>query len=57
MVSSIKFVHQAFVARGSGKLDFAEELKRIKPDFSLLILMVTVRKKELLLKGWVYVML
>ena len=32
MVSSIKFVHQAFVAKGSGKLDFAEEIKTIKPD-------------------------
>lgn len=32
MVSSIKFVHQAFVAQGSGKLDFAEEIKTIKPD-------------------------
>ena len=32
MVSAIKFVHQAFVAQGSGKIDFAEELQRIKPD-------------------------
>lgn len=32
MVSSIKYVHQAFVAKGSGKLDFAEEIKNIKPD-------------------------
>lgn len=32
MVSSIKYVHQAFVAQGSGKLDFAEEIKTIKPD-------------------------
>lgn len=32
MVSSLKFVHMAFIARGSGKLDFAEEIKQIKPD-------------------------
>lgn len=32
MVSAIRFVHRAFVAKGSGKLDFAEEIKEIKPD-------------------------
>lgn len=32
MVSAIRYVHQAFVAKGSGKLDFIEELKKIKPD-------------------------
>lgn len=32
MVSSVRFVHTAFVAKGSGKLDFLEELKQIKPD-------------------------
>ena len=32
MVSSLKFVHHAFVAQGSGKLDFEKELKDIKPD-------------------------
>lgn len=32
MVSAIKFVHQAFIAQGSGKLDFVAELKNIKPD-------------------------
>lgn len=32
MVSAIRFVTQAFVAKGSGKLDFAEEIKAIKPD-------------------------
>lgn len=32
MVSSIKFVHQAFIAKGRGKLDFLEELAQIKPD-------------------------
>ena len=32
MVSSIRFVHQAFIAKGSGKLDFAEEIKQIMPD-------------------------
>jgi len=32
MVSSIKFVHQAFIASGSGKLDFISELHQIKPD-------------------------
>lgn len=32
MVSAIRFVHQAFVAKGSGKLDFAEEIKHIQPD-------------------------
>ena len=32
MVSSLKFVHTAFVAKGSGKLDFEEEIKTIKPN-------------------------
>ncbi len=32
MVSSIRFVHQAFIAQGSGKLDFLDELNKIKPD-------------------------
>ena len=32
MVSSIKYVHTAFVAQGSGKLDFTEEIKNIQPD-------------------------
>ena len=32
MVSSIKFVYRAFIAQGSGKLDFAKEIQQIKPD-------------------------
>lgn len=32
MVSSIKYVHKAFIATGSGKLDFINEIKKIKPD-------------------------
>jgi len=32
LVSSIKFVHYAFIATGSGKLDFKEEIQKIKPD-------------------------
>ena len=32
LVSSIKFVHRAFIAKGSGKLDFKEEIQKIKPD-------------------------
>lgn len=32
MVSAIRFVKEAFIARGSGKLDFAEEIKQIRPD-------------------------
>lgn len=32
MVSALKYVHQAFIAKGSGKLDFAEEIKQIKPN-------------------------
>ena len=32
MVSSIKFVHSAFIAKGNGKLDFVDEIKQIKPD-------------------------
>jgi len=32
MVSSIRYIHHAFIAQGSGKLDFLEELKEIKPD-------------------------
>lgn len=32
MVSSLKFVHRAFVASASGKLDFENEIRQIKPD-------------------------
>lgn len=32
MVSALRFVHRAFIAQGSGKLDFAEEIKKIMPD-------------------------
>ncbi len=32
MVSALRSVHKAFIAGGSGKLDFADELKNIKPD-------------------------
>lgn len=32
MVSSLKYVHYAFIAKGSGKLDFEQEIKEIKPD-------------------------
>lgn len=32
MVSSIKYVHKAFIAAGTGKLDFTYELEKIKPD-------------------------
>ena len=32
MVSAIRFVHKAFVAKGAGKLDFMEELKEVMPD-------------------------
>lgn len=33
MVSSIRYVYKAFIATGSGKLDFINELEKIKPDF------------------------
>ena len=32
MVSSLKYVYKAFIAKGKGKLDFEEEIKAIKPD-------------------------
>ena len=32
MVSAIRFVHKAFIAQGSGKLDFLKELEAIHPD-------------------------
>lgn len=32
MVSSICFVKEAFIAKGSGKLDFKDEITKIKPD-------------------------
>ena len=32
MISAIKFVYKAFIAQGSGKLDFAEELKQINSN-------------------------
>lgn len=32
MISAIRFVHRAFIAKGRGKLDFMTELTEIKPD-------------------------
>lgn len=32
MVSSLKYVYQAFIAKGSGVLDFKKELEMIMPD-------------------------
>lgn len=32
MVSALRFVKYAFIAGGSGKVDFAEEIQKIKPD-------------------------
>lgn len=32
MVSAIRYVRQAFIASGSGKLDFMKEIHLIKPD-------------------------
>ena len=32
MVSAIRYVTKAFIAGGSGKLDFVAEIKQIKPD-------------------------
>lgn len=32
MVGAIRYVYQAFIAKGSGKLDFLQELAEIKPD-------------------------
>ena len=32
MVSALKYVTKAFIAQGSGKLDFRQELAEIKPD-------------------------
>jgi len=33
IVSSLSFVKKAFVSKGSGLIDFSQELKSIKPDF------------------------
>ena len=32
LVKSLKYVKEAFIAKGSGKLDFEEEIRKIKPD-------------------------
>ena len=32
IVGSVKFVHEAFIATGSGMLDFEPDMRRIKPD-------------------------
>ena len=32
IISALKFVHQAFIASGSGKLDFKNEIQQIRPD-------------------------
>ena len=34
MVKSIKYVEDAFINSGSGIIDFEEEIKKLKPDFS-----------------------
>jgi cytidyltransferase-like protein len=33
IVGAIKYVHEAFIASGTGMLDFEPDLKRIRPDF------------------------
>jgi cytidyltransferase-like protein len=33
MVGSIKYVYKAFIARGSGQLDFLKKVKKINPDY------------------------
>jgi len=33
MIRSVSFVKDAFISKGSGLLDFVEELKQIRPDF------------------------
>ncbi len=32
MVSALKYVKKAFIAQGSGKLDFSNEIQKIQPD-------------------------
>ena len=32
MVQAVSYVHQALISRGSGYLDFGQELKEIRPD-------------------------
>ncbi len=35
MVQSVSYVHEAFISRGSGMLDFEQELREIRPDILL----------------------
>ena len=46
IVKSIRYVHDAFLASGSGMLDFEPDMKRIKPDIFIVNTMVILPNKE-----------
>ena len=59
MVRALKCVKHAFIAKGSGKLDFVEELKSLKPDIFLVNSDGHSEEKEILCRenGVTYVVL
>ncbi|MBK7981862.1 MAG: adenylyltransferase/cytidyltransferase family protein [Ignavibacteriae bacterium] len=52
MVNSIRFVEEAFVASGSGMLDFKPDLERIKPDIFVVNTDGHTAEKEKLCKNY-----
>ena len=50
IVKSVRYVHDAFLASGSGMLDFEPELKRIKPDIFIVNFEGHTSDKEILCK-------
>lgn len=52
MVSAIKFVYEAFIARGNGKLDFADELQRVRPDIFFVNSDGDSPEKRRFVEGW-----
>jgi cytidyltransferase-like protein len=50
IVKSVRYVHDAFLASGSGMLDFEPDLKRIKPDIFIVNFEGHTSDKEILCK-------
>jgi cytidyltransferase-like protein len=50
IVKSVRYVHDAFLASGSGMLDFEPDLKRIKPDIFIVNFEGHTSEKEILCK-------
>ena len=51
MVSAIRYVKKAFIAKGSGIIDFEREIKKIKPDVFVVNNDGDVKEKRVLCKS------